>query len=199
MRLIRNHLSRCFVGGIVALLPLVSLVLTIVYLESQLGVSFLRESGYYFFGLGLIIAAVLVYLVGLVVTNFIGRWIWNFVDRLIDRLPILGNLYQTFKQILGYGEGPSALFQRVVFVPARDTQGVAIGLVTNEKPFESDESKSNLIAVFLPTAPSPAGGRLIFVERDLVHDAKISVNEALKSLVSIGTVFGDQNNTKPQS
>ena len=191
MNTLQKHFTKCCVAGIVALLPLLSFVLTIVYFENQLAI-YLKDSGYYFFGLGLILAAAIVYVVGLVITNFIGKWIWDLMDRLLDRLPILGNLYQTFKQILGYGEGPGAFFQRVVMIPAVDSIGESLGLVTNEKPFENDPEKAHLIAVFIPTAPSPASGKLILIDRSLTKDAGISVNEAMQTIVSVGSYFGEE-------
>lgn len=191
MNTLQKHFTKCCIAGIVALLPLVSFVLTIIYFESQLAI-YLKAEGFYFFGLGLLLAAAIVYGVGLVVTNFIGKWIWSLLDRLLDRLPILGNLYQTFKQILGYGEGPGAFFQRVVMIPAVDSVGESLGLVTNEKPFEDDPEKENLIAVFIPTAPSPASGKLVLIDRKLTRDAGISVNEAMQSIVSVGTYFGEE-------
>ena len=188
MHSIRRHVTRCFVAGIVALLPLVSLVLTIVYFENQVAVSWLKDSGIYFFGLGLIIAIVLIYVVGFAVTNFIGRWLWKLVDRLVDNLPILGSIYQTVKQLLGYGEGPGAFFQRVVFVASNEIDGEQLGLVTNENPFPDQPDQ---IAVFIPTAPSPASGRLIYIESKKVRDSSMSVNQAMKSLVSVGSAEHD--------
>ncbi len=192
MNSIKKHVTRTAIAGIVALLPIASMVLTVVYLENQLAV-WLKGGGFYFFGMGLILAAVIVYVVGLVAANFIGRWLWNGVDRLVDSVPILGSVYQTIKQILGYGEGPDAFFQRVVFVPAQESIGETLGLVTNENPFPEDPTQQSSIAVFLPTSPSLASGKLIFVERSQVRDANLSVNQAMKSLVSVGASLGTES------
>ena len=55
------------------------------------------------------------------------------------------------KQILGYGEGPDAVFRRVVLIPSRDLDGDEIGLVTNEEM----EQGTSRIVVFVPSAPTP--------------------------------------------
>lgn len=184
IQFIKKHLTKCIVAGIVALLPLVSVVITVVYFENMVASSWLADQGFYFFGLGLILAVVLIYLVGLTVTNIIGRWLWKLADRVLDRLPILGRLYQTVKQLLGYGEGPDAIFQRVVFVMSKDLDGEELGLVTHESP----NHHPDCLAVFVPNSPSPANGRLVYVEPAKVRDAQMTVNDALKLLVSIGTL-----------
>ena len=185
MRLIRQHFSRCVVAGIVALLPIGGFVLTVVYLESQIANSWLKNQGFYFFGLGMVLAVVAIYLMGLVVSTFLGRWIWNSVDRLLDQMPLLGGLYQTLKQILGYGEGPDAVFRRVVMIPSRDLDGDEIGLVTHEAPREGEGQR---LTVFVPSAPTPTTGRLVLVDADKVRPVDMSVNEALKTLISVGTM-----------
>lgn len=188
MRFLQRHIWQCFVAGIVALLPIVGILVSVIYFEKMMAASWLEKQGYYFFGLGILIAIVATYLVGLFFSNFIGVWIWNTVDKMIDRLPILGNLYQTLKQILGYGEGEDALFERVVFVQTKDFDGEEIGLVTNDKINFQD---GDTLAVFIPFSPSPMNGRLVFVERTKTRDSEMSVNQALKSLVSIGTMLDE--------
>lgn len=184
MKAIRRHFSRCVVAGIVALLPIGGLVLTVVYLESQIATLWLERQGFYFFGVGLLVATVTVYLIGLFVSTFLGRWIWNSADRLLDQLPLLGSLYQTLKQILGYGEGPDAVFRRVVLIPSRDLDGDEIGLVTSE----AHRSRDGRLTVFVPSAPTPTTGRLVLVDENKVRPVKMSVSDALKTLVSVGTM-----------
>jgi uncharacterized membrane protein len=100
-------------------------------------------------------------------------------------LPLLGPLYQTLKQILGYGEGPDAVFRRVVLIAAPDLGGDEIGLVTSEA---ASGGSGSLLTVFVPSAPTPTTGRLILVDARQVRPVAMSVNEALKTLVSLGTV-----------
>jgi len=99
---------------------------------------------------------------------------------LLERLPALGRLYVTLKQILGYGEGEDAVFQRVVLVPGSIGGALELGLVTNR--IEDD----GRIVVFVPGAPNPTIGRLVLIEPSDARDAGISVSAALKALVSVG-------------
>ena len=185
MNSLTGHLTRCFVAGIVALLPIGGTVLGIVYLESTLSESWLAKQSFYFPGAGMLLAAVFIYAVGLIVTTVLGQWLWTRADRLLDRLPIAGRLYQTLKQILGVAEGEDAIFRQVVLVPARDTDALELGLVTHEK-FDDDGKKQ--CVVFVPGAPTPTSGRLLLFDEKLLVPLNISTSEALQTLVSLGKV-----------
>ena len=177
MKRLQRHFSRCMIAGIVALLPITGLVFSVVYLEKQLAGSWLKEQGFYFYGEGLILCVVLIYLIGLVISTFLGRWLWGFFD------PLLGRIYQTLKQVLGYGEGPDAVFRRAVLVPCRELPGHEIGLVTQEP-----DDPSVAVTVFVPGAPNPSSGRLLVVARDELQPLNVPVTDVLKCLVSIGAL-----------
>jgi uncharacterized membrane protein len=183
MKTLWNHIVRCFLAGIVALLPIGGAVLTVGYMESSIAESGIAKLPIYFPGFGLLAACALIYLIGLAVSTFVGRWIWGRADRLLDRMPGLGSLYQTVKQVLGYGEGKEAVFQGVVMIPSRDLQGEEIGLVTSEISAGPGPKK---LVVFVPAAPSPASGRLLIVDEDRVRRVALPVSEALKALLSVG-------------
>jgi uncharacterized membrane protein len=181
---ITSHLLTSFVAGIVALLPVVGLVITIVYFENQVAGVWLKAQGFYFFGLGILLATLLVYLVGLTVSTFVGRWVWGNLDRMLERLPVLGRLYQTLKQILGYGEGPGGVFKRVVLVSLDSGDRHELGLVTRE----AGEETGGRLVVFLPTAPAPTSGRLVYIEPDRVQASSLAPSQVMQLLVSLGSV-----------
>ena len=185
MNSLTSHLTRCFLAGIVALLPIGGTILTIAYLESTVAGSWLAKQPLYFPGAGLLLAAVLIYAVGLIVTTVLGQWIWTRFDQLLDRLPVLGRLYQTLKQLLGVAEGEDAIFRQVVLVPARDTDAAEIGLVTHETV---DATGKKQRVVFVPSAPTPTTGRLLIVDESLLVPLNISASDAMKALVSLGKV-----------
>ena len=196
MTTISSHITRCFLAGIVALLPIGGAVLMIAYLESSVAGSWLARQPFYFPGAGLLLAAAIIYAVGLVVTTVFGRWLWFRLDQLLDRLPVLGRLYQTLKQILGVAEGKDAIFQQVVLVPARDTDAMEIGLVTHETV---DAAGKKQRVVFVPSAPTPTSGRLLIVEESLLVPLNIPASEALKALVSLGKVSWPSGGSKSNS
>ncbi len=185
LKTITKHVSRCFIAGIVALLPIGGTLFTIYYLETQIAGPWLKEQGFYFFGCGLIAACLLIYLIGLVISTFLGRWIWRRFDLLLDKLPLLGRLYQTLKQILGYGEGPDAVFRRVVLVSSRTVKGCEMGFVTAEA---KEIGGANLVTVFLPGSPNPTTGRIVMVDDEDLQPVNLRVNDAMMSLVSVGAL-----------
>jgi uncharacterized membrane protein len=185
MSSIRKHLFKCLIAGIAALLPIGGTVLMVLYFERQLSDTWLKDQPFYQFGMGIAIGFLAVYLVGLAVSSFLGRWLWGQVDLVLMHVPLLGSLYQTFKQLLGYGEGPDAMFKRVVMVPCEDLPGEQLGFVTAEI---SGIDGSKTLAVFLPAAPNPTNGRLIYIRSDEVSDLELPVSEAMKSLISVGAL-----------
>ncbi|MBN2145236.1 MAG: DUF502 domain-containing protein [Candidatus Aureabacteria bacterium] len=183
MKKIYKHIVNSLIAGVVAILPLGGMILMIGYLESTISNSGLSRLPFYFPGLGLLAAVVFIYLIGLLVTTFIGKWIWKKVDQILDMLPLLGRIYQTLKQILGYGEGKDAIFYEAVLVPSKDTRAEELGLVTNTIMDAEGKTKS---VVFIPGVPNPTSGRLLIMDKESMKPLSISVNEALKALVSIG-------------
>ena len=105
------------------------------------------------------------------------------VDRLLNRLPALGKLYGSLKQILGYGEGEQAVFQKTVLVPAQGGTGEELGLVTNTLTLKNGEKRWT---VFIPGSPNPTSGRLIIVHPDQVELTSIPVNSVFKTLIAAG-------------
>jgi uncharacterized membrane protein len=183
MNIVSKHISRCFLAGIVALLPIGGFVFTVVYLEAMIAGSWLAKQPYYFPGLGLLATAAAIYLIGLTVSTFLGRWLWTRVDLLFDSLPALGRLYQTLKQIIGYAEGKEAIFQRVILIRGREPDGSELGLVTNET---TDARGTRKLVVFVPGAPNPTTGRLIVIDESCTTALSVTVNDALKMLLSVG-------------
>jgi len=180
---VRKHIMRCMLAGTVAILPIAGLIITVGYVESQIATSGLDKLPFYFPGFALLVSLVLVYLVGLGVSTLVGKWLWARLDRLLDRMPLLGNLHQTLKQILGHGKGEHAMSQEVVLVSGPDDQAEELGLVTNT--VAGEDGKTRLV-VFVPAAPTPTTGRLVIIEPQAVKRLNMPVSEALKVLVAMG-------------
>jgi uncharacterized membrane protein len=176
-----RHVTRCLVAGIVALLPLGGAVFAIVGLESMLTQSWRGQVEWYFPGLGLLLAMLVVYAIGLFVTTFVGRWLWRRVDRLLENLPLLGTLYQSLKEVLGYDSARERFFQGVVAVPA--DEGFELGFVTGAAT--GPDGKPHTL-VFVPSAPNPTNGKLLLVEPARLQKLDVRTADALRALVSMG-------------
>lgn len=183
MNWISKHITKNIFAGLVAILPIGGLIITIGYLESSISSAGLTRLPFYFPGLGILLVLIVIYVIGLVLTTFIGKWLWNVIDKLLDKLPALGKLYASLKQILGYGEGEDAIFQQTVLVPAQGGSALEIGLVTNR--IKLPDGEENLI-IFIPGSPNPTSGRLVISSPDQVKFTNIPVNAAFKLLVAVG-------------
>jgi len=179
-----RHLIRCLIAGVVALLPIGGTVLGFFYLESVLSGPWREDLPKflpYFPGLGLLVALVLLYVVGLFVTTFFGRWLWRRVDGVLERLPLLGTLYTSLKEVLGYDSSRDRFFESVVAV--RVDEGFEIGLVTG-RSMGPDGTEHTL--VFVPSSPNPTNGRLLMVPEDRLQKLDMRAADALRGLVSMG-------------
>lgn len=184
MSVLMRHLSKCMVAGVVAMLPIGGLILTVVSFELMISDSWLAAQPWYLPGMGIVVALGLVYTIGLAVTTVVGKWLWGVLDRTLQRLPLLGQLYATLKQVLGYGEGEGAVFREVVLVPSREQEGMELGLVTDR--VVDDATGRERLSVFLPTSPNPGNGRLVFMDAASVTPSDARVSDALRTLVSAG-------------
>ncbi|HYG75658.1 MAG TPA: DUF502 domain-containing protein [Planctomycetota bacterium] len=178
----QKHFTKCFLAGLVAVLPIGGLVLLVVQLDKALR-PLVRGTQLDFPGMAILVAVLGVYLLGLTVTTFVGRWVWSKVDVLLESVPGLAVLYQTLKQILGYGSGKDALFLRVVFIKDEAAGTLELGLVTEETKLEGDKAR---VVVFLPGSPNPALGRMVLVEPERCLATEIPVDVAIKALLSTG-------------
>lgn len=176
-----GHITRCMVAGVVALLPLGGAVLALVWLEAAISSSWKEALSFYFPGLGILLAALCVYLVGLFVTTWLGRFLWRRIDRWLLRVPLLGTLYDTLKQVLGYDGSRERFFRGVVAVPGRG--GVELGLLTGES---QDQGGGLLHVVFVPSAPNPTNGRLVLVRPQDLQPLDVEVAAVMRALVSLG-------------
>ena len=176
-----RHVTRCLVGGIVALLPIGGTALGLVYAETTLARSWRDEVSWYLPGMGIVAALLLVYLVGLLVTTFFGRWLWRQADKLLQRVPLVGTLYSSLKEVLGYDTARDRFFESVVAVRVDD--GFEIGLVTGRA--DGPDGTEHTI-VFVPSSPNPSNGRLLLLPPDHINELDLRAADALRGLVSMG-------------
>ncbi len=182
MERLQKHFVVCLITGLVAILPIGGTILLIVFAERSL--SPLVPARFYFPGEGLLLVIAVIYLLGLTLTSVIGHWLWNALDAGLTRLPGLGMLYRTLKQILGLDAGEGALFQRVVLVPDDSTGSVEIGLVTAS----DGQGDTTQLVVFVPNSPNPSQGRLLRIAASRVTSTDWSIDKALKALFSLGKI-----------
>ncbi|MGB0767679.1 MAG: DUF502 domain-containing protein [Phycisphaeraceae bacterium] len=142
--------------------------------------------------IGLIIAIVLFYFAGALMSNVIGRQLKNRGEKLIDRVPLIRRVYPAVKQVTDFFFGDSEQqikFNRVVAVEYPRKGIYSVGLVTGDtmRSIESAMGESCL-TVFIPSSPTPFTGYVITVPKSDTIDLGISIEDALKFAVSGGVL-----------
>ncbi|MCF7855301.1 MAG: DUF502 domain-containing protein [Candidatus Pacebacteria bacterium] len=126
----------------------------------------------------------LLYLTGAVAKHFIGRHLLQIGENLVVRLPLVRPIYLAAKQVvdtLSFSQREA--FKRVVFVEFPVTGLFVIGFVTGA--IQGRDGKI-YYKVFVPTTPNPTSGYLEFVTPERMHDSNLSVEDAIRTLVSGG-------------
>ena len=133
---------------------------------------------------GIFITFVALYLIGLFASNFFGKQIIAFYERIINNTPIVKNIYSSSKQIIHtFSESKEKSFKRVALVEYPRKGMNVVGFVTNS--ITNRDGKS-LTSVFIPTTPNPTSGFLIYLPKEEIFDTNMTVEEAIKLVISGG-------------
>ena len=147
--------------------------------------------------LGLTVPLLGILLIGLMARNFVGRWLLEFGEGTLSRIPLAGSVYKTLKQLLEtfLRDNNSTRFRRVVLVEYPREGLFSVGFVTGiVGPSLQTEPDQPLLSVFIPTAPNPTTGWYTLVPEDSVKDLDISVQDAFRTIISAGIVNPDDRN-----
>lgn len=141
-------------------------------------------------GLGLIVAAVFLTLVGALTAGLVGRWLIRLFDRLMQRMPVVRNIHSALKQILETVLAQqSKAFRQVVLIEYPRRGMWALGFITGDTLGEVQHlTEDEVVNVFLPTTPNPTSGFLLFVPRSELFVLSMTVEEGIKMVVSGGIV-----------
>ena len=188
-----RRLRRYFLTGLVVLAPVGVTAVVLVWMfrtiDNILGDP-LRALGLNIPGLGFVLLLLAVLMVGWAVHLAAGRQLLHWWNEALSRFPLTGRLYTALSQIVQTILGEQrTFFRRVVLVPY-PTEGIwAVAFVTNEDaPVMSGIVGQACVNVFLPTTPNPTSGLMLVVPRSKTIDANITVDEAMKLIISAGAV-----------
>ena len=144
--------------------------------------------------LGLTVPLLGILLIGLMARNVVGRWLLEFGEGTLSRIPLAGSVYKTLKQLLDtFLRDNSSRFRRVVLVEYPREGLFSVGFVTGlVGPSLQPELDEPLLSVFIPTAPNPTTGWYTLVPEASVKDLNISVEDAFRTIISAGIVNPDE-------
>lgn len=139
--------------------------------------------------LAAILTLVGLYLIGWFATNLVGRQIIAFMERLIDRVPLVSFVYGAVKKLTSLLEDKPDKAQRVVVVNFPNEQLKCVGLLM--KTMTDAANGRELAAVYVPTAPNPTSGYLEIVPVEQVIATDWTVDEAMNFVISMGAIAPD--------
>jgi uncharacterized membrane protein len=194
MERLLNHLKGKFIAGLFVVIPvgITIFILTFLfsfadgilgpYLDSLFTAISNRE--FHFPGLGMLTGAVVVYLCGVLATNVLGTQLLRWWDRLLSRIPLVKSIYTSSKQLTQVFKEGKTSYRRAVFVEWPRKGVMAVGFVTAEV----ERNGESLVVVYVPTMPNPTSGFALFFKADEVLESGMTVEEAVKFVVSGGVV-----------
>lgn len=194
MKLIRKW----FLSGIAILLPvgLTAFVLVWIFnlLDGILKGLISNIFGKEIPGLGLLLLLVIIFVVGLLTSNFIGSKIAGWLEKLVSKIPLIKTVYNPIRKITsGLSSDKNESFKKVVLIEFPKEGTKSIGFITNSDFSIKGEDK---ISVFIPTTPNPTNGFLVLVDKADVEILDVTVNEGLNMVVSMGSAFEGDLKTK---
>ena len=191
-------IRRYFLSGLVVFLPLTLTVFLFVWalsfadglLGKYLEPYFAQRFGFYFKGLGIILLVAIIILIGFFVTNYFGKKIHGFFERLLLKLPFFKQVYPAIKEMaLFLFSRPKVSFQQVVLVEYPRKGVYSFGFLTNDTSQRiSNMTRQELCNVFIPSSPGPLTGFVILVPKKEIIFTELSVEQILKFIVSGGVV-----------
>jgi uncharacterized membrane protein len=199
-RKLRNYL----IAGLLIWLPIMITVWVVRFLTGILDQSLLLIPppwrpealfGRYIPGLGIILSLLLLLGTGVLVRNLFGRQIVQGLEGLFRRIPVVGQIYggaKTFSETVLADKGRS--FKQVVLVRFPHPGVYSIGFITSEELEEVQAKTSeDVTCVLVPTTPNPTTGFLILVPKQDVIFLDMSVDEAVKMVLTLGVVVPSWN------
>ena len=198
-------MKRYFLTGIVVLIPLVITVWVLRLIVETLDQTLfllpasLRPEalvGMHIPGLGVLVALLIVMATGIVAANLLGRRLLKLGEDLVGRIPIVNSIYTGVKQVsdtLFSGSGQA--FRKVLLIRYPHGNSWAMAFQTGMPSGEvADKLGAPHVSVYIPTTPNPTSGFFLMVPRSDVIELDISVEDALKHIISMGVVPTSSDN-----
>lgn len=189
---VENHVWGRVRAGFMMFVPILVTYLVLRFLVSYtdgLLAPLLNMLPYNAPGLSLVLLFVIFYIAGVVVSPKVGRMTVAAQHAVFSRIPVVKNIYGLTEQVTGhlssYGD-----FSRVVLVEWPKPNVFALGFVTGQCELTGDQG--DRIAIYIPTVPNPTSGMFALMSKSEVFDTDISVEEALKLVLSGGIVLPDK-------
>ncbi|MFH0948340.1 MAG: DUF502 domain-containing protein [Elusimicrobiota bacterium] len=141
-----------------------------------------------------VVTLLLIWFIGVVASNFIGKKLFHIVETLLLKIPMANGIYDAIKKLMKVFFADKSNFKRVVLIEWPRKGVYSVAFVTSDAVGEVQEStKEEVINVFMPTTPNPTTGFLVLVPKNDIIPLKMSVDDAVKLIISGGIVVPPSN------
>jgi uncharacterized membrane protein len=196
MSAVRKYL----ISGLLVWLPVIVTLFVIKFIVDLLSKSLLLLPpqfqpdvlfGFHIPGVGVLLTVVVIFLTGVFAANFIGRRLVDLGERIMVRIPLVRSIYMGVKQVTDTVFKPGGQSFRKVLLVEFPREGVwSIAFQTGEvtRGIQNSVGDGPMVSFFIPTTPNPTSGFLMMAPKSKVKELNISVDQALKFVISLGVV-----------
>jgi len=192
-------MRKYFITGLLILVPLAitAWVLSLVINTMDQSLLFVPERwqphtliGFDIPGLGTLLTVLIVFLTGLLTNNLVGNYVVRMWEKLLKRIPLVNSLYSSVKQVSDtlFSSSGNA-FRKAVLIPYPHQNSYTIAFLTGAPGGDvKNHLVGDYVSVYVPTTPNPTSGFFLMMARKDVVELDMSVDAALKYIVSMGVV-----------
>lgn len=141
-------------------------------------------------GFGVILSLILLLITGVFATNFFGQRLVSWGESILAKIPLVRSIYSAVKQVINAVLSTnSQAFRKVMLIqyPSKGIWSIAFQTGSDNKAI-NEKTNQDLISLFIPTTPNPTSGFLMMVPKDEAIELDMSIDEALKFIISLGVM-----------
>ncbi len=195
-------MKKYFITGLLVLVPVVITFWVLSSLIQTMDQSLLllpeqwrpqQLFGFSMVGLGAILTIAIIFLTGLIATNIFGQQLILLWEAMLSRVPVVKSIYASVKQVSDtiFSDSGNA-FRKALLIEFPRQGSWTIAFLTGEPGGDvSNHLQGDYVSVYVPTTPNPTGGYFLMIEKKNVVELDMSVDQALKYIISMGTVVPD--------
>ena len=189
-----NSAGRIFLAGLLTVLPVLATLYLVLWLVAAMErffgaqLKWLMPDEYYRTGMGLLLAVVIIFGVGLLTHALVFRRVFGWTERLLLEVPLVRSVYAALRDLFGLvASGQDATALQVVSVTLPGTQMRLLGFVTRREfgDLPAGVGREGEIAVYLPMSYQ-IGGYMLFLPREQAVPVEMSREEAMKFILTAG-------------
>ena len=195
----KNPIRRYLITGLLVWVPLVITVWVLSFLVSTMDQTLLllpqqlrpeHWLGYYIPGMGVVLTLLVVFFTGLFTANIIGQRLVRYGEKVLARIPVVNSIYNGVKQVSDTLFSPTGqAFRKALLVQWPSPGMWTIAFLTGTPGGDIvNHLQGDYLSIYVPTTPNPTGGYFVMVPKSAVIELDMTIDEALKYVISMGVV-----------